>query len=87
MHAFDESGEHIGPVHQESYRERSCEGKIPHRSKHSAKLEKKRLKRMAGKPLRDLVVYKCVFCRKFHLGHENYPLRSFLDIGELEIAV
>ena len=54
-----------------SYYETACEGKHRHRSKHQAKLERKRLASAQGIPVKLYDVYHCVYCRGYHLGHRT----------------
>ena len=52
-----------------TYRDSSCTGKNPHPSKSQAKKAMKRLARFEGKPSRMFNVYRCAFCRSYHVAH------------------
>ena len=67
----------MGPQNQstderlQSYYETCCQGKMRHRSKSQAKIERKRLASESGTAVRMFDVYRCVFCRFVHIGHRN----------------
>jgi hypothetical protein len=50
-------------------RKRACDGKQKHKTKEEAQAHLSSLKRKRGAAIWRMDVYKCPYCKMFHVGH------------------
>ncbi|HEY1209994.1 MAG TPA: hypothetical protein VGE85_11540 [Terracidiphilus sp.] len=59
-------------------RRRQCEGKVAHASQSEGMIALRQLK-CSGRGVGQMQVYRCDFCRQWHVGHMTKEMRRTID--------